>query len=298
MRKFIKEHKFNLIMITFLLIGIAIVAYPTVSDYWNSKVQSKAISDYEKKVHEAGAEIQKYKVEAQIYNQALYNMQKFGSPIGDYVKKYEDVLDITDNGVMGYIEIPIIDVQLPIYHGTDDNVLQVAIGHSSDSSLPIGGKNTHAVLLGHRGLPSARLFNDIDQLVRGDYFEIHVLDEVLTYEVYKVEIVLPQELSKLRIVDGEDIVTLVTCTPYGVNTHRLLVYGKRIDNKNGKTLVFAEARKTNPTYVAIAMGVVLWIMIMSLILYWSNRTLHRTISRKESIRRREILEDYKKRKGE
>ena len=297
MKKFIKEHKFNLIMIILILIGIAIVAYPTISDYWNSKVQSKAISDYEDKVRSAGAELQKYKADAQIYNQALYNLQKFGSPVGDYVKKYEDILNISENGMMGYIEIPLIDVKLPIYHGTDDDVLQVAIGHNSDSSVPVGGKNTHAVLLGHRGLPSARLFNDIDQMTKGDYFELHILDEVLTYEVYKVEIVRPEELSKLRIVDGEDIVTLVTCTPYGVNTHRLLVYGKRIDNKNGKTLIFAEARKTNPTYVAIAMGVVLWIMVMSLILYWSNKTLHKSISRKESIRRREILENYKKRKG-
>lgn len=295
MKKFLKEHCFNIIMMIIFLIGIAIVAYPTVSDYWNSKVQSKAISDYKNTVSKtANSELARIKTAALLYNQALYNSQQSGKPVSEGTADYEDVLNINGDGIMGYLVIPTIDVELPVYHGTEDSILRVAAGHSPSSSVPAGGENTHAVILGHRGLPSARLFNDLDQLEKGDYFEIHVLNDTLCYEVCDITIVEPKELADLRIISGEDIVTLVTCTPYGINTHRLLVQGKRVETTEVDLLIYSEARRINKAYVAIAVGIVLWTLSMIVLLYVSSRYKTRRLSREEYLRRRAILDKYQK----
>ncbi len=294
MKEFIKKHCFNIIMAIIFILGIAVVAYPTISDYWNSRVQTKAIGDYRRSVENANAaELEKLKFAAQLYNESLYECQTAGRPAAESASDYESVLNINGDGVMGYIEIPLISVELPIYHGTADDILRVAVGHSPSSSLPSGGANTHAVLLGHRGLPTARLFNDLDQLSHGDYFEIYTLGDVLTYEIYKIETVEPKDLNKLRIESGEDLVTLVTCTPYGINSHRLLIHGKRIDSKiNSKLLIYSEARKVNTAYVAVAVGIVLWVLAMIVIMYISSRWSRSKLSRDEIIRRREILAKY------
>ncbi len=295
MKRFLKEHCFNIIMTIIFLIGIAIVVYPTVSDYWNSKVQSKAISDYKNAVSNTeNSKLERMKAAASLYNQALYNSQQSGKPVSEGTADYEDVLNINGDGIMGYLTIPAIDVELPVYHGTEDSILRVAAGHSPSSSVPIGGENTHSVILGHRGLPSARLFNDLDQLEKGDYFEIHVLDETLCYEVFDIEIIEPKELANLRIKSGEDIITLVTCTPYGINTHILLIHGKRVEKNEIDLLIYSEARRINKAYVAIAVGIVLWTLAMFVLLYVSSRYKTRRLSREEYLRRRKILDKYQK----
>lgn len=295
MKSSLKDRWFNILMITIFIIGVAIVAYPTVSDYWNSKVQSKAISDYKKTVENtSNYQLEKLKLEAKTYNQALYESQVFASVMPDNISDYEDVLNINGDGIMGYLIIPVIDVELPIYHGTEEKTLQVAAGHSQVSSLPCGGENTHSVILGHRGLPSARLFNDLDQLEEGDYFEIHILDETLVYEVYETLIVEPQELANLRIKSGEDKVTLVTCTPYGINTHRLLVEARRVYETDENKLIFTEAKRINRAYVAIAAGIVLWTISIFMLIYFSSKHRSRKISHDEYLRRRGILDKYQK----
>ncbi len=280
-------------MMLVFITGVAVVAYPTVSDYWNSKVQSRAISDYADAIgSKDDSEIKAIKLAAQMYNSELYGRQSLGVS-GGAAGDYEKQLNINGDGIMGYIVIPLIDVELPIYHGTDNKILQAAVGHSEMSSLPCGGGTTHSVLLGHRGLPSARLFNDLDQLSHGDYFEIHLLDEVLFYEVYDISIVKPRELDNLRIKKDEDLVTLVTCTPYGINSHRLLIHGRRIESRfKDHGLVFSEARKVNFAYVAVAVGIVLWTLSISVVMYLSSHFGNIRLSRDEVMRRRKILEKY------
>ena len=200
------------------------------------------------------------------------------------LEEYNSVLDVTGTGIMGYVDIPKINVSLPIYHGTDESVLQIAIGHLAGSSLPVGGEGSHCVISGHRGLPSARLFTDIDQLQEGDRFMLQVLGETLTYEVDQIRTVLPDELDDLQREEGQDYCTLVTCTPYGVNTHRLLVRGHRVPNTEGDVRVNADAIQINPMEEALIIGAVL----MFLILLWSlisarNRDRHKHIvNRKET----------------
>jgi sortase A len=200
-------------------------------------------------------------------------------------EEYNSLLDVSGTGIMAYIEIPRINVVLPVYHGTNEDVLQTAVGHLEGTSLPVGGAGTHCVLSGHRGLPSARLFTDLDKLTSGDTFVLNVLDEVLTYEVDQIRIVLPSDLSELVIEDGKDYCTLVTCTPYGINTHRLLVRGKRIESRSTLNVrVTADAMLVDRVIVAIAFGVP---MLLIIILVWlvvtalqrrSNR-LYRDITR-------------------
>lgn len=282
-------------MAIIFILGIAVVAYPTVSDYWNSRVQTKAIGDYRRSVENANAaELEKMKLGARFYNRSLFECQTAGRPAAESASDYESVLNINGDGIMGYLVIPTIDVELPIYHGTEDSILRVAAGHSPSSSVPVGGENTHAVILGHRGLPSARLFNDLDQLEKGDYFEIHVLDETLCYEVSDISIVEPKELAELRIISGKDLVTLVTCTPYGINTHRLLINGKRVESTEIDLLIYSEARRINKAYVAIAVGLVLWTAAMTVLLYVSSKYKTRRLSREEYLRRRKILDKYQK----
>lgn len=226
-----KKRASTIILFLVLIIGLSLLLYPSVANYWNSKTQSKAIANYIEQVSNIDDETyQLLWQEARDYNASLPGRSNQYLLSAEQRERYNQILDVSGLGIMGYIEIPSIGVSLPMYHGTSESVLQVAIGHLDWTSVPAGGESTHCVLSGHRGLPSARLFTDLDQLREGDYFLLNVLDETLTYEVDQIRTVLPEETDDLLIVEGEDLVTLVTCTPYGVNSHRLLIRGHRVEN--------------------------------------------------------------------
>jgi sortase A len=195
------------------------------------------------------------------------------------IAAYEKELDITGTGIMGYITIPKIHVELPIYHGIDDAVLQIAIGHLTETSLPVGGEFTHCVVSGHRGLPSAKLFTDIDKLVEGDTWTVSVLNRTLTYEIDQIRIVEPTDLSALQIEPGKDYCTLVTCTPYGINTHRLLVRGHRVANANGDANVIADALQIEPIYVAPAVAIPMIIILLILLLIMTSKRFRDKVRR-------------------
>ena len=258
------------LLVLLLLAGLSLLLYPAVSDYWNSLHQTRAIAGYAEGVAALdGTRYEELWQAARDYNDALARHETDFAPDGERLADYASQLDASGNGVMGYIEIPSIQVSLPIYHGTDEAVLQVAAGHLEWSSLPVGGESTHCVLSGHRGLPSAKLFTNLDRLAVGDVFLLRVLDEVLTYEVDQILIVEPSETDALRIVGGMDYCTLVTCTPYGVNTHRLLVRGHRIENaEEARTVrVTADAVQIEPLLVApIAAIPLLAVLLIALLI--------------------------------
>ena len=226
----------NAILILILLAGLSLLLYPTFSELWNSTRQSQAIAGYEKQVSSMDQEdYDKLWKMAEEYNQSLSDRTTFYALDEEQRKEYEQLLNVSGNGIMAYIEIPKIECSLPIYHGTDETILQVAIGHLEWSSLPVGGESTHCVISGHRGLPSARLFTDLDKMEIGDQFYITVLGEKLAYEVDQIQVILPEEVEDLGIEEGKDYVTLVTCTPYSINTHRLLVRGHRVEYTEPET---------------------------------------------------------------
>jgi len=264
-----KKHLSTIILILIFLIGLSLVLYPTVADYWNSLHQSRAIATYAEEV--ANIDTDKYTEVWQTaveYNRSLRNRDNIFILSDEQKVQYDELLNVGGNGVMGYIEIPSIGVSLPVYHGTDEAVLQIAIGHLEWTSLPVGGESTHCVVSGHTGLPSAKLFTNLNQLEKGDTFLFRILDETLTYEVDQILIVLPQETDALHIEEDKDLCTLVTCTPYGVNSHRLLVRGHRVENAEiAKTIrVTADAMQIEPLIVAplvaVPMLLVLLIMVM------------------------------------
>lgn len=226
-----KKNSSNIILFLIFFLGLSLLLYPSFADYWNSFTQSQAIASYIEQVSsiddDAYAELWEA---ARNYNATLLGRSNSYLLSDEQKKEYDALLDVSGLGIMGYVEIPSVGVNLPMYHGTSEGVLQVAVGHLEWTSLPVGGESTHCVLSGHRGLPSARLFTDLDKLVVGDYFLLHVLDETLTYEVDQIRIVEPAETEDLLIQEGKDLCTLVTCTPYGINTHRLLVRGHRVEN--------------------------------------------------------------------
>ena len=242
----------TIILILIFLVGLSVMLYPSVSDAVNRKHQSRAVAGYAEEVEQlSDADYQTYFDAADAYNRQLNTTPNaFYKP--DLVSGYAQTLDISGTGIMGYITIPKISVELPIYHGTDEGVLQVAAGHLEGSSLPVGGAGTHAVISAHRGLPSAKLFTNLDELEVGDRFTITVLNRVLTYEVYQISIVLPTEIDQLLPTEGMDYVTLMTCTPYGINTHRLLVRGKRVETTESQKhiRVAADAFRIEPIIVA------------------------------------------------
>ncbi len=263
----------TLILILIFLLGLSLLLYPTLSDYWNSFHQSRAIASYA----EAVAEMDNELYQAMLADAAAYNAKltqrgtKWHLSDGE-LAEYEDLLRVSDRGVMGHIEIPAINVSLPIYHGTSDSVLQEGVGHLEGSSLPVGGESTHCVISGHRGLPSARLFTDLDELREGDTFMLCVLNETLTYEVDQILIVEPTDLSALNIVAGEDYCTLVTCTPYGVNTHRLLVRGHRIETENVSTIrVTGDAVQLESTLIAPLVAAPILLVLLVLLLFKTRR---------------------------
>ena len=223
-----KKHISTIIIALIFLAGLGFLLYPTVSNLWNRAHQSHAIATYTKQVEKLDDSQNKEMLKAaRKYNKSLLKKSDHWKLSKKDKKRYESLLDVSGTGIMGYIEVPKIDCSLPIYHGTDEGALQIAIGHLEGSSLPVGGKSTHCVLSGHRGLPSARLFTDLDQMEEGDIFVLNVLGRKLAYEVDQIKVVLPDEMSDLEIVQGKDLCTLVTCTPYGINTQRLQVRGHR-----------------------------------------------------------------------
>lgn len=238
--------------------------YPTLSDYWNSFHQTKVITDYTKDIDDLNKQnYNQILTRAQDYNKSLlekvdrYEMSK------EEVEEYESQLNASHTGVIGYIEIEKIDCFLPIYHGTDNAVLQTALGHLEGTSLPVGGNNTHCVISGHRGLPSAKLFTDLDKMKKGDIFVIHTLDEILTYEVDRILVVDPEDYSALAIEEGQDYCTLMTCTPYGINTQRLLVRGHRIANRNDDD---SEKKISNKLKIDLVMIIILIVVPVLLFL--------------------------------
>lgn len=241
----------TIIMLVLILGGAAIIAYPTFADWWNSYHQSRAIATYVSAIEDADpAALQAMMDEAHAYNKALLSKPNRFTLSKEEEAEYKRTLDPTGQGIMGYVQVTRLHINYPIYHSVDEAILQVAIGHIEGTSLPVGGPSTHAAISGHRGLPSAKLFTDLDKMVEGDTFTITVLKDTLTYEVDQIRIVEPSDMSNLSIDDGKDYVTLVTCTPYGVNTHRLLVRGHRIANITGMAVIPAEAVQI-PNYVAV-----------------------------------------------
>lgn len=245
-----KHRSTTILLVAAFFAGLALLLYPTVSNYWNTYHASRAVAAYVQNVAELEQpQYDEMRRAAAAYNSALSERRGYSLSAEQNIQ-YSELLDISGTGVMGYLEIPAIGLTLPIYHGTGDAALQTAVGHLEWSSLPVGGSGTHCVLSGHRGLPSAKLFTDLDQLALGDTFVIRVLDETLTYEVDQILIVEPTDLSALQIKAGQDLCTLLTCTPYGVNSHRLLVRGHRTADRPEAARVTADAIQIDPRVIA------------------------------------------------
>ena len=262
-----KKNKTTLIMVLFFFIGLAILLYPSISNFYNQKVQSKAIIDYESILNNIKKEdYTDYFNKADEYNKKLLSMKR---PLLTYknIKNYNKILNLNDHGMMGYLTIDKIKVELPIYHGTSADVLNKAVGHLEGTSLPVGGKWTHSVLSAHRGLPSFKLFTDLDKLEIGDTFVINILDRTITYQVDKITIVKPNQVNDLKIDKDGDYVTLLTCTPYGINTHRLLVRGKRIENEAKKTFITTEGFRISTLVVMplVALPIIFSLLLIILI---------------------------------
>lgn len=258
-----KKGRVNIILVIVFIAGLSVMLYPLVSDYWNARTQSRAVATYNDSVQVMSeADYSELFAQAEAYNQALAQVE---NPLinFDQVEGYDELLDISGTGIMGYVTIEKIGVELPIYHGTEETVLQIAAGHLAGSSLPTGGLGTHSVISAHRGLPSARLFTQLDELEEGDTFVITVLDRTMTYMVDQIRIVEPHEIQDLEIDPNEDYCTLMTCTPYGINSHRLLVRGIRVENARevSEIYVAAEAHQVDTTVVAIAIAIGLLIVI-------------------------------------
>lgn len=267
-----KKNKSTYILILIFLVGLSVLLYPSVSDYVNRKHQSRAIAGYTAEVADmSDSDFDRYFEKAEAYNKKLSDDPTlFYTPqeIGDY----EETLDISGTGIMGYVSIEKLDVKLPIYHGTDAEVLEIGCGHLEGSSLPTGGKSTHCVLSAHRGLPSARLFTDLDKMEEGDIFTVTVLNRVLTYEVDRISIVKPSETEALQIEKGKDYCTLMTCTPYGINSERLLVRGHRIATEESSDIhVTTEAFRIDPLLAAPVMAVPLLLILLVWMLHHGKK---------------------------
>lgn len=274
-----KKHLSTALYVCMFFVGLSVLLYPAVSDHWNSKVQSKVITNYESMLSEMSSEDYTSCFEnADEYNEQL---RKISYPLINYEKVdgYNDMLNVDGSGVFGYLDIDKIKLELPIYHGISPDVLNVAAGHLPGSSLPVGGESTHCVISAHRGLPSAKLFTDLDKLEIGDTFTITVLDRILTYQIDQILIVKPEEVDALAITAGEDYCTLVTCTPYGINTHRLLVRGTRVENIEPKTKIFVpnEGIIIDPLVVApvVAAPMLLILFVVIMVKYRPNKNKRR-----------------------
>lgn len=278
-----RKHISTIFIILIFLAGLGFISYPTVSNLWNQAHQSRAIATYSKQVEKLDdSENKKMLKAARKYNKSLLKKSDHWKLSKKDKKKYESLLDVSGTGIMGYIEVPKIDCSLPIYHGTDEGALQIAIGHLEGSSLPVGGKSTHCVLSGHRGLPSARLFTDLDQMEEGDIFILNILGRKLAYEVDQIRVVLPEEMSDLEIEEGKDLCTLVTCTPYGINTHRLLVRGHRteyVEKKVAEEKKEVQTKKTDIRLMIAGGAGVLILLIIIIVIVIKRRRKRRNQQR-------------------
>ena len=278
-----RKHISTIYIILIFLVGLGFISYPTVSNLWNQAHQSRAIATYSKQVEKLDdSENKKMLKAARKYNKSLLKKSDHWKLSKKDKKKYESLLDVSGTGIMGYIEVPKIDCSLPIYHGTDEGALQIAIGHLEGSSLPVGGKSTHCVLSGHRGLPSARLFTDLDQMEEGDIFILNILGRKLAYEVDQINVVLPEEMSDLEIEEGKDLCTLVTCTPYGINTHRLLVRGHRteyVEKKVAEEKKEVQTKKTDIRLMIAGGAGVLILLIIIIVIVIKRRRKRRNQQR-------------------
>lgn len=265
-----RKHASTIFLILILVVGLSLMLYPSLSNWWNEAHQSRAIAAYSQEVSKLDENrYDELWQQAWEYNRSLVGRENVYLLDDSQKVEYERLLDVSGMGIMGYIEIPSLKVSLPIYHGTEESVLQVAVGHLEWTSLPVGGESTHCVLSGHRGLPSAKLFTDLDRLVVGDRFRLGVLDQVLTYEVDQILIVEPQDTEALLIEEGKDLCTLVTCTPYGINTHRLLVRGHRVETeKDAKNVrVTSDAIQIEPYLVApVVAAPILLVLLLGLLI--------------------------------
>lgn len=271
--RWIRKNFSTVLLLVTLMIGISLLLYPTISDYWNSFHQSRAIAGYAEAVAEMDTvDYEKIWNDAVEYNKELQKRSNHWFLTEEQQEEYESMLNVSGNGIMGYIEIPLIKVSLPIYHGVDEGILQVAIGHIEGSSLPVGGKGSHCVISGHRGLPSAKLFTDLDQLAEGDIFMLRVLDETLTYEVDQILIVEPNDMSSLEFDEEKDYCTLVTCTPYGINSHRFLVRGHRVANleESEEIRVTADAQQIDPVLITPALAGILLVLLLLGTFVWNR----------------------------
>ena len=277
-----KNRLTTIILVAMLLVGLSLLLYPSFSEYWNSFHQSRAIMGYMESVSQMDTEdYDQIMASAHAYNESLYTGAKRWFLNEEAKQKYESELAVSADGAMGFITIDKIHVKLPIYHGTAESVLQTSIGHIDWTSLPVGGENSHCVLSGHRGLPSAKLFSDLDKLVEGDVFSISVLNETLSYQVDQIRVVEPENVSDLQIEEGKDYCTLVTCTPYGINSHRLLVRGHRVDNPQGDAKVVADAMVIDKIYVVPFVGVPILLILLILLLFSTGKHARRRDSYSE-----------------
>ena len=264
-----KKDKIGILLVLMLFIGVCALLYPSLSQYWNTKTQTRAVENYQDIL--ASLKQEDYTVffeEADAYNSALAALKM---PLTDYpqLNGYDDILNVSGSGVMGYITIRKIGVELPIYHSVRVEVLNIACGHLEGTSLPVGGENTHSVLSAHRGLPHAKLFTDLDKMELGDTFEITILDRTVTYQVDQIKVVLPNEINDIRIIEGEDHCTLLTCTPYGINSHRMLVRGTRIENAAPVLYVTSDAYRIDSLVATpvVAAPILLGLLIVLMIKY-------------------------------
>ena len=264
-----KRDKVGILLVLMLFIGVCVLLYPALSQYWNSKTQTHTVDNYQEILDSLQKEdYTKYFEEADHYNAALRNLDV---PLMEYgqLTEYNQILNVSGTGVMGYITIEKLGVELPLYHGTSDSVLNIACGHMEGTSLPIGGESTHSVLSAHRGLPHAKLFTDLDKMEVGDVFTITILDRIMTYQVDQIKVVNPNEIDEVHIIDGEDHCTLLTCTPYGINSHRLLVRGTRIENAAPILYVTSNAFKIDSLVATpvVAAPILLVLLIVLMVKY-------------------------------
>lgn len=288
-----KKHLSTILVVIVFLTGLGFILYPTIADWWNEHIYEHAMVEYDKAVQNMGKnEIDKLKKEARAYNQKLAKTtgNRFRELTKEEKSEYYRQLSLEGESIssmLGQIEIPTLQQRFPIYHGTDDETLSSGIGHLEGTSLPIGGKSSHCILSGHRGLPSSELFSDLDKIVRGDIFYLHVLDETLCYEVDQIKVVLPEEIKDLQIVKDQDLCTLITCTPYGVNSHRLLVRGHRVDYPGEREYVEQMSFGKNDIYIlAILLSVILFIVIL-VIYFKRKKKLQKEINPEKSMKNEE-----------
>lgn len=281
MKKFMKKHWSTVLLVMMFTVGLSLLLYPTVSDWFNSLEARRLMGDYTQSVAEiSNEEYEELLQKAKEYNAELVNKANPFNLSEEEEAEYESMLHLSSSDVMGVVKIPSIRVNLPIYHGVEESTIQNAIGHIPGSSLPIGGESTHTIISGHRGLPSAKLFTDLDQLEVGDYFMFQVLDDTYTYQVDQIKIVEPNDFTYLQIEEGKDLATLQTCTPYGINTHRLLVRGHRVDNLPDDFVnARSEAVLLNRNVVAIFIGIVIF-AVLGMVLLIKN-VVKKRVGRKD-----------------